>query len=73
MKRLTQLNPGESGVMLSLAGDDAFSRRMMAMGFVPDTPITLLRRAPMGDPLLISLRGVRLMLRRTGAERILLK
>lgn len=70
---MTQLHPGESGVILCVEEDDAFSRRLTAMGFVPDTPVTLIRLAPLGDPLLISLRGVRLMLRRAGAYRILLK
>ena len=40
------------------------------LGFVPGTPITLVRRAPLGDPCVYALRGVQMCLRATEAARI---
>ena len=40
------------------------SQRLLDLGFVPRTPITVVRRAPLGDPIEIELRGYRLCLRR---------
>ena len=40
------------------------------MGFLPDTPVSLIRRAPMGDPGIYELRGYQLCLRRSEASRI---
>ncbi len=38
-------------------------RRLQDLGFVPGTPLMILRRAPLGDPVEIELRGYRLCLR----------
>lgn len=45
-------------------------RRLLDLGFVPGTPVLVVRRAPLGDPLELELRGYRLCVRRTEAERI---
>jgi ferrous iron transport protein A len=44
--------------------------RLREMGVVPGTTIQLVRRAPLGDPIEISLRGSLLSLRRSEAELI---
>jgi len=52
-------------------GDGPLSRRLLALGFQPGTAIMVLRRAPLGDPLLIALPWSRVALRRDEAARVL--
>ncbi len=42
-------------------------QRLLDLGFVPETRIRVVRRAPLGDPVLYDLRGTRLCLRRSEA------
>ena len=55
----------------AIAGDRAFRRRLLELGFLPGTEVMLLGAAPMGDPLELEIRGCRFSLRRAEAERIL--
>ena len=45
-------------------------RRLIEMGITPGTKITVLKRAPLGDPIEILLRGYSLTIRGTDAEQI---
>ena len=45
-------------------------QRLLDLGFVPNTQIEVLTRAPLGDPMLYDLRGYRLCLRRSEADRV---
>jgi ferrous iron transport protein A len=42
----------------------------MELGFVPGTTVTLVRRAPMGDPIELRLRGTHFSIRNSEADRI---
>lgn len=42
---------------------ETIARRLQDLGFVPDTPLEVVRRAPLGDPVEIEIRGYRLCLR----------
>ena len=64
---LDQLALGTTATVCQVTGDDAITQRLMEMGLLPDTEITLLGAAPLGDPLEISLRGYRLSLRKSEA------
>jgi len=44
--------------------------RLLEMGLIPGTTITLVGKAPLGDPLEYELRGYRLSLRKTEAQRV---
>lgn len=44
--------------------------RLLDLGFLPGTPVRMVRRAPLGDPCVYEVRGTRLCLRRTEAERV---
>ena len=68
--RLATLEPGSHAVVRRIQGDPAAVRRLMELGLVPGTPIELVRRAPMGDPLELRVRGAHFSIRRTEAERI---
>ena len=67
---LDALKPGESGVIARLGGDQAIARRLMELGLVPGTPVQVVRRAPLGDPIELSVRGLHLSLRRSEASQI---
>jgi ferrous iron transport protein A len=67
---LEALPLGGSARISSVAGERAFRRRLLELGLLPGTEITLLRVAPLGDPLEISLRGSRLSIRRREAAEI---
>ncbi|GAB5403813.1 MAG: FeoA family protein [Aureliella sp.] len=71
MLSLANISPGETVTVAEITGDDSISARLLEMGIIDGEQITLVGRAPMGDPLEISLRGYRLSLRSAEAERVL--
>jgi ferrous iron transport protein A len=72
-RNLTELKPGEAGVLekLDLPEDDA--RRLMELGFLPGHSITRGLSAPGGDPRVFRVDGSEVALRRETARRLILK
>ena len=70
MRKLSELEPGEHGKVVSMAGDAEAARRLMEMGLMRGTTVQVVRRAPLGDPLEVRVRGFMLTLRRAEAEHI---
>ena len=69
--KLDELEIGKDAIIASVASDDASLRQhIMDMGLTPGTEVTMMKYAPMGDPLEIRLRGYELTLRRADAARI---
>lgn len=61
---LAELADGDRARVLHFgAMNDAYRNRLMSMGLTPGTVFKVERRAPLGDPIEISLRGFRLSLR----------
>ena len=60
LSMLSELNIGESGVLVALDLPESVQNHLMHMGFVPDACVTALRRAPAGTPLSTALTGWRL-------------
>ncbi|MDJ0789276.1 MAG: FeoA family protein [Myxococcota bacterium] len=67
---LDALPVGGRGVVVEVGAGGPIGGRLRDLGFVPGTPVTLERRAPMGDPAVYVLRGTRLCLRRSEAREI---
>lgn len=67
---LKELNIGESAVIVNVGGEVALKQHLLDMGIIPNTKITLVKRAPMGDPLEFLIRGYSLTLRSDDAENI---
>lgn len=67
---LSQLNVGESGILVALDLPESVQNHLMHMGFVPNALITALRRAPAGDPTVYSIDGMQIALRHETAGAI---
>ena len=67
---LDELKPGESAVITSVEGETSLRCRLLDMGLIPKTKVTLMKVAPMGDPIEIHIRGYELTLRVGDAEKI---
>nr|VFJ43076.1 MAG: ferrous iron transport protein A [Candidatus Kentron sp. DK]VFJ57064.1 MAG: ferrous iron transport protein A [Candidatus Kentron sp. DK] len=71
---LGEMNIGEEGRVVGYEKDaKSYRKRLMAMGLTPKTAFRIVRRAPLGDPLEISVRGYSLSLRRDEATAILVE
>ncbi|MBS4028083.1 MAG: ferrous iron transport protein A [Ignavibacteriales bacterium] len=69
---LSTLAIGEGGKVSQLNGaDSSLRQRLMEMGIIRGTKISIERFAPLGDPIEINVRGYRLSLRKKEAEHIL--
>lgn len=67
---LNELKVGESAVITAVGGEDALRCRLLDMGLIPRTHVTLQKVAPMGDPIEIMVRGYELTLRVDDAKKI---
>ena len=69
--KLDELEIGKDAVIESVDSDDSSLRQhIFDMGLTPGTEVTMMKYAPMGDPLEIRLRGYELTLRKADAARI---
>ena len=67
---LDQLRPGMTGKIISVGGEGELRLRLLDMGLIPRTEVTLIKVAPMGDPMEIRLRGYELTIRMEDADKI---
>ncbi len=72
-RTLLQMQPGEAGTITSVGGESPVASRLMDLGLIRGTSIRVVRVAPLGDPIEISLRGFMLTLRRTEAEQVVVE
>jgi Fe2+ transport system protein FeoA len=70
---LSELNVGESGVLVSLDLPESVQNHLMHMGFVPDALVTVVLRAPAGDPTVYGIDGMEIALRRETAAAIVVR
>jgi len=70
---LSRMRPGEFGHVLALQPGCEVREHLLELGFTPGTEITVIRVAPMGDPLTVRIRGYQLSLRRREAEAITMR
>ena len=65
---LDNLKVGDSCLVKKISGEGRIRRRIFDMGITPGTEIYLRKKAPLGDPLEITVRGYELTLRKQEAE-----
>ena len=66
-KLLSDFAVGESGKIVKVNGDGAARRRLYDMGVTPGANVMLRKKAPLGDPIEVNLRGYELTLRKVEA------
>lgn len=67
---LGSLRPGDRARVLSIGTQGALRRRILDMGITPHVVVQLLKVAPLGDPLELTVRGYQLSLRKQEASLI---
>ncbi len=67
MSGVHELLPGQTAELVHVGGERAFQRRLMELGFLPGTPIRLVRRVDIGDLVEFEVRGAHISLRRSEA------
>lgn len=67
---LDTLPYGTKARVVAVSGSDAVAKRLMEMGVVPGASVSLIKAAPLGDPLEVRVRSYHLALRRTEAQTI---
>ena len=70
MSTLREAKIGQTVRVVRLGGDGALRQHFLDMGIIPETEITLVKYAPMGDPVELRLHGYELTLRLSDAEQI---
>lgn len=70
---ICDLKPGDKALIISVGGDEKFTKRLLALGFIEGTEVTLMANAPLGDPLIINLRGFNIAIRKNDAKKIYIK
>ncbi len=67
---LAQLPVGASAKVAGIEGTDELACRLMEMGLTPGVELRVVGTAPLGDPLELEVRGYRLSLRKSEAQRV---
>ena len=70
---INDLKPGQSAVVHTILGSSGLTRRLQALGCIEGTQITVMSVAPLGDPIIINLRGFDLAIRKKDARLIQVK
>ena len=68
--KLSNLKPGDSARIIAVGGDGALRQHFLDMGMIPGAEVTVMKLAPMGDPMELRIHGYELALRLADAEKI---
>ena len=68
--KLSELKPGESAVITKVGGSGSLRQHFLDMGLIPDAKLTLIKLAPMGDPMEFMVHGYELSIRKDDAAEI---
>jgi ferrous iron transport protein A len=72
-KTLKELQPKMGGKVIKIQGIGAVKRRLMDMGIVRGADIYVEKKAPLGDPIEVKVKGYSLTLRKEDAEKIIVE
>ena len=73
LKRLDEFEIGETGLIKKVDGEGRIRRRLFDMGVTPGATVYLRKKAPLGDPLEVTIRGYELTLRSNEAALVILE
>jgi len=68
MIKLGAMKPRERGKIVSFVAGEPQVGRLLAMGVIPGSQVSVVGVAPLGDPMMVDVNGCRLSLRRREAE-----
>ena len=68
ISRIDLMAVGQEGTIVKVTGEGKIRRRLFDMGLTPGTKVYLRKKAPLGDPLEITVRGYELSLRKDEAQ-----
>ena len=66
--KLDELLKGETGLIKKVDGEGRLRRRLFDMGVTPGAEVLLRKKAPLGDPIEVTIRGYELTLRKVEAN-----
>ncbi len=69
--KLSDLQPGQTGIVVKILGHGAFRKRMLEMGFITGRDVKVLLDAPLRDPIKYQLMGYEVSLRRSEADLVI--
>ena len=67
---LNDLEIGSSGIITAVGGEGSLRQHFLDMGVIPGAEVTLIKYAPMGDPMELRIHGYELTLRRADGEKV---
>ena len=73
LKTLEEFKVGETGLIKKVGGEGRLRRRLFDMGVTPGATVYLRKKAPLGDPLEVTIRGYELNLRKSEAALVILE
>ncbi len=68
LKPLSEFSIGEKGTVKTVLGEGKLRRRLFDMGVTPGAEVLLRKKAPLGDPIEVTIRGYELTLRKSEAD-----
>ena len=71
-KTLKDLEIGKTATIVSVGGEGALRQHFLDMGVIPEAEVTMIKYAPMGDPVELRIHGYELTLRLADAEKIII-
>lgn len=72
-KLLSEFSVGETGKIKTVSGEGKIRRRLFDMGVTPGAEVLLRKKAPLGDPLEVTIRGYELTLRKSEAACVVME
>lgn len=72
-KLLSEFSVGERGKIKTVSGEGKIRRRLFDMGVTPGADVLLRKKAPLGDPLEVTIRGYELTLRKSEAACVVME
>jgi ferrous iron transport protein A len=67
------LRPGQRAFVSSIVGDEKLAKRLLALGAIEGTEVSVKTAAPLGDPIIINFRGFDLAIRKKDARNIVVR
>ena len=71
LKKLVEVQVGQTGTIKKVEGEGKVRRRLFDMGVTPNANFFVRKKAPLGDPIELTIRGYELSLRKDEAELVL--